>query len=100
MRRRSATTKRRVYERGETLTMHFLRGLLVRQRRIVALVLKLVKPMVNSSLLNEFGVGTHFAHLTMMKHDNSVRIANSREAMGDDQAGAILHHFIQRILDE
>src|SRR5438132_541254 len=98
--RRSRAGRRRASRGGVRLAMNFTRVLLTRQWQFFALVLQLIEPVIDTLLFHQLRVGTHFAHLAMMKHDNAVRVPNRGEPMRYDEAGPIFHHLVQRILDE
>ncbi len=45
-------------------------------------------------------MGSAFEHLTFVQHDDSVRVADGRQAVGDHQGGSVLQQLAQCLLNE
>src|SRR5262245_11612895 len=42
---------------------------------------------------------THFDDTTVVEHEDACRVADGGEPVGDDECGAVLHHFVKRRQD-
>ena len=57
----------------------------------LALILKLIKPIINAAFLQEFIMCPHLTNPSLVHHDNLVGVLNGRQPMRDHNRRAIRH---------
>ena len=62
--------------------------------------LLLVQVEIGTLLFKEFGVIALLNNLSLIQHDDLVRMLNGRQSVCDDDGGAVLRKCDERILDE
>ena len=62
-------------------------------------ILQLIKLVINPATREQFLMIAHFAYLTFVKHDDLVNALNGREAVRNDERGAIRHQAFDGLLD-
>ena len=60
----------------------------------------LYEAFVDAFLINELVVGAALPDVALLQHHDLVGMLHGREAVGNDDAGAVLHEFVDGILHD